>query len=97
MRTSEVIKSLSEEGFEVTPGYLDFLFRERYLPKPSKSGPCLDWEPVDVDRLRSVLRRRGRGPDKGLWVPGAFRLGAERLCERASPGAISNTTGMEPQ
>jgi len=62
MRTREVIVTLRKEGFDVTPGYLDFLFREEHLVKPSKNGPYLSWQPADADRLRSVLWRRGRGP-----------------------------------
>jgi len=63
MHTSDVIRRLRSEGYDITPGYLDFLFRERHLPRPPpKDGPHLRWAKADMDRLRSVLKHRGRGP-----------------------------------
>ena len=38
MRTSEVIRALRTEGYEITSGYLDFLFRKAYLSRPAKEG-----------------------------------------------------------
>ncbi len=62
MRTGEVVEILRKQGFEVTPGYLDFLFRELHLPRPPLRGSRLDWRQADVQRLKAVLARRGRAP-----------------------------------
>ncbi len=62
MRTGAVIATLRQEGFDLTPGYLDYVLRERHLIPPERNGVGYVWEKADVDRLRSVLRRRGRGP-----------------------------------
>lgn len=61
--TSEINDTLSAQGFDVYPGYIQSLIRERVLPAPEKGpGGAFFWHDADVDRLKSILRRRGRGP-----------------------------------
>lgn len=60
--TSEVVDMLRAEGFDVYPGYVQSLIRERVLPAPDKFSGLFIWREPDVDRLRSELRRRDRGP-----------------------------------
>jgi hypothetical protein len=61
--TRDVIALLLHEGFDVTWGYLGYCLRENAIASPSKGvGGVLLWTPADVDRLRSHLRRRERGP-----------------------------------
>ena len=64
--TVDVIDGLRAEGFAVTRTYLGFLVRDRWLPAP-ESGPggAFIWTDADVQRLRSLLHRRGRGPRGG--------------------------------
>ena len=62
--TREIIDGLLAEGFTTSDGHVRYLLRERVLPMPDQRGPAgvLIWSPADVDRLKSILRRRGRGP-----------------------------------
>ncbi|GAH51374.1 unnamed protein product, partial [marine sediment metagenome] len=53
MRNGQMIQKMRDEGFNVTRGYVDFLLRERHLPRPTIAGPLLDWRAADLDRLRS--------------------------------------------
>ena len=68
MRTGEVVAVMRAEGFELTPGYLDFLIRERHVPPPERNRAGYIWAKADIDRLRGALRRRGRGPAKRAGV-----------------------------
>ncbi|MFO7958725.1 MAG: hypothetical protein R6V05_14760 [Candidatus Brocadiia bacterium] len=62
-RTREVIDRLRDEGYSVSPGYLQYLLRERILRAPSERfAGAYVWREPDIDRLRSVLKRRERGP-----------------------------------
>ena len=62
-RTREVIDRLRNEGYSVSPGYLQYLLRERILRAPSERfGGAYVWRELDIERLRSVLKRRERGP-----------------------------------
>lgn len=36
--------------------------RSRWLPQPAKFGDSYAWQQADLDRLRSLPVRRGRGP-----------------------------------
>ncbi len=61
--TSELVASLRSEGFEVSHSYLAYLLRERIVAAPPKGpGGVLLWEREDVERVRSELLRRDRGP-----------------------------------
>lgn len=61
--TTEVVRQLKRLGYELTPAYVNYLMREGILPQPPKGpGGVLCWGQADIDRLRSILRRRGRGP-----------------------------------
>ena len=61
--TSEIVDALGANGYRVTPGTVHSYLRERDLPAPeTKVGGAFLWGDADVDRLRSLLRRRGRGP-----------------------------------
>lgn len=61
-RTREVIDRLRNEGYAVSPGYVQYLLRERILRPPSERfGGAYVWQEPDIERLRSVLRRRRRG------------------------------------
>ena len=62
MRTGEAVLTLRAEGFDLTPGYLDFLIREQHFLPPLQVTAGYAWELPDLERLRSVLRRRNRGP-----------------------------------
>ena len=62
MRTGEVVSALQAEGFDLTPGYLGFLIRERHVFQPARDKAGYLWEVADLDRLRGALRRRGRKP-----------------------------------
>ena len=65
--TSALVDRLRDEGFEVYPGYVHSLVRERAIAPPPKGPGCaFIWQPADVDRLRYELARRGRGPAEGL-------------------------------
>jgi hypothetical protein len=62
-RTREVIDRLRDEGYSVSPGYLQYLLRERILRAPSERfGGAYVWREPDIERLRSVLKRRERSP-----------------------------------
>jgi len=61
--TRAVLDRLISEGFTCSDAYLRFLMRDRHLAMPPAGpGGCLLWEDADLERLRQVLRRRGRGP-----------------------------------
>ena len=60
--TRAVLDGLTAEGFRVTAAYLMYLTRERVIPPPEKMCGALVWGPGDIARIRSVLYRRGRGP-----------------------------------
>ena len=62
MKTSTVLEMLRREGYDVTGGYLDFLFREHHIERPPMERRRMIWAPADVNRLKSVLKRRDRGP-----------------------------------
>jgi len=61
-RTTEVLDGLRRVGYRVSDTYLRWLLRERWLPQPGKFGESYAWTDADVERLRSLLLRRGRGP-----------------------------------
>ena len=60
--TADVVYELRHEGFDVSCGYVAYVLRERLIALPQKIGTMWLWDEADVDRLRSLLRRRGRGP-----------------------------------
>ena len=61
--TSGVVDHLRSQGWDLSPGYVHSLIRERVLPAPELGpGRVYIWTQADIDRLVSVLRRRGRGP-----------------------------------
>lgn len=60
--TGQVISKLRTDGFEITPAYLGFLLQSRHVPEPERILGRFLWRAPDVDRLRSVLIRRNRGP-----------------------------------
>ena len=61
--STEVTDELRKEGYLVNCSYVQFLLRDRHIPTPPKGpGGCLVWSESDVQRLRGVLLRRGRGP-----------------------------------
>ena len=61
--TVDVVDSLRSEGFSLSPGYVAWALRERHIPPPdSRIGLAYVWTEADEQRLRSFLRRRGRGP-----------------------------------
>jgi len=62
--THELIDELRAAGFDLTPAYVSYLIRERILAEPERIGRTLVWTDADAARLKSVLRRRGRGPDE---------------------------------
>ncbi len=69
--TSEVVRDLRREDYAVSPSYVNYLIREGILPAPEKCpGGALCWAEADVDRLRSILKRRGRGPSEVLTQEG---------------------------
>ena len=62
--TIDVVDELRSEGFAVTCGYVAWAIRDRHIPEPGRGpGNCFMWEQADTDRLRSFLRRQGRGPE----------------------------------
>lgn len=67
MRTGEVVSAMRAEGFDLTPGYLDFLIRERHLHRPGCDAAGYVWTDPDVQRLKSILCRRNRGPNERRW------------------------------
>jgi hypothetical protein len=60
--TAEVVDGLRSEGYVLTRTYLAWLLRDRYLPPPQKFCESYAWTDADVDRLKGLLVRRGRGP-----------------------------------
>lgn len=61
--TGQAVAQLRKEGFKVTYSYAAYLLRERIVAPPAaKLGFGYVWEEADIQRLRSVLIRRGRGP-----------------------------------
>lgn len=62
--TKDVIDMLTAEGFRLTRTYLFWILRDRHIPEPEeKLGSAFIWTEGDVDRLRSFLKRQGRGPE----------------------------------
>jgi len=65
--TTAVVDRLRGDGFQVNAGYVAWLIRDRWLPAPEKGpGRAMIWTDADVQRLRSILYRRGRGPEGGM-------------------------------
>jgi hypothetical protein len=63
MSTVGAVNLLRSEGFLVSPGYVAWALRERHVPPPEhRVGLAYVWEEADVQRLRSFLIRRNRGP-----------------------------------
>jgi len=58
--TRAVVERLKGEGYEITEPYLVSLIRTDALPRPEKFGHQYAWSDADVERLRGILRRRGR-------------------------------------
>ena len=76
--TKEAINSLRDSGYAVTAGYVAWLIRDSWLPSPEKGpGGCLCWTEADVDRLESLLKRKGRGPRR--IMARRMRSGFERV------------------
>ena len=64
--TTAVVDGLRAEGFQVNVGYVQWVLRDRHIAMPEKGpGGVLIWTDADVQRLRSFLLRRGRGPEGG--------------------------------
>ena len=64
--TVGVVDMLRSEGFSLSPGYVAWALRERHGPPPdSRIGMAYLWTDADIQRLRSFLCRRDRGPEKG--------------------------------
>lgn len=66
--TAEVVNLLRSEGFRVAGPTLAFYLREGYLSAPETRGPggAFVWGEADIQRLRSVLHRRGRAPEAAV-------------------------------
>jgi len=63
--TADVIDGLRDDGYDVTAGYVQYLIRERVLPAPERRvGGVFVWSEPEVQRLRVVLCRRGRAPER---------------------------------
>jgi len=63
--TSQVIRQARQEDYLVTPTYVGYLIRDGILPALERGpGGAYLWTDADVERLRSILRRRGRGPSE---------------------------------
>jgi len=58
--TNEVIDQLRGEGFDLTMGYLGFVFREHKIEKPPSVGRTLIWQEENIAALREWLESRGR-------------------------------------
>lgn len=58
--TKEMIDNLKEQGYDISEPYLNSLLRTEAIPPPEKFGHIYAWSPSDIDRLKSVLRRRQR-------------------------------------
>jgi len=61
--TPRVIEALRAEGFDVGRSYLAFLVEARHFEPPRRVGHAMLWTADDIERLRGVLRLRGR------WAP----------------------------
>ena len=68
MRTRDLVSALRSEGFAVTPAYLDFLIRERHLDRPNRDAVGYVWSDPDIQRVRSLLFRRNRGPQGAAYA-----------------------------
>lgn len=75
MPTRAVIDTLRTEGFRITPSYLGYLLREHIVPSPEKFSEVLLWSANDVERLREVLRERGRWSSQ--WIRRAAKEQAD--------------------
>ena len=61
--TVDAVNLLRSEGYSVSPGYVAWALREGHVPAPDgRIGMAYLWTDADVQRLRSFLYRRGRGP-----------------------------------
>ncbi len=61
--TSEVVRRLKKDGFEVSHSYLAYMVREEIIAPPAKGpGGAFVWSHMDELRLRGQLIRRSRGP-----------------------------------
>ena len=66
MSTVGAVNLLRSEGFSVSPGYVAWVLRERHVPPPeNRVGMAYVWQEADIQRLRSFLIRRNRGPKGG--------------------------------
>ena len=64
--TSQVVDGLRETGFDISHAYVAYLLRERVIAEPERGpGRAFLWCEADIERLRGVLFRRGRGPKSG--------------------------------
>ena len=91
--TVDVIDGLRAEGFAVTRTYLGFLIRDRWFSPPEKAGNgAMIWTDADVQRLRSLLIRRGRW----TWEPAkrGLPMGA-RISERWTQRAFCRAFDYE--
>ena len=68
LATSDVVRLLQKQGFEINCGYAAYILRERLVPLPRKIRGIWLWSETDVAHLRSLLRRRGRAFDADLRV-----------------------------
>lgn len=83
--TSDVVTRLNGQGFDVSPGYISYVLREGILHPPERCLGRLHWAEADIDRLRSLLKRRGRGPDgKGTPTPTVTSTGIHMTQERGN-------------
>lgn len=62
LATNEIIELLTREGFRLDGPYVKMLTSRGYISPPAKIAGRFLWQKADADRLRSILRRRGRGP-----------------------------------
>ena len=61
--TTAVVDQFRAEGFRCNVGYVQWVLRDRHIAMPEKGpGGVFIWTDADVQRLRSFLYRRGRGP-----------------------------------
>ena len=58
--TNEVLALMEQEKFDITRGYLDFLWREKHMEKPKVWNRSLMWTDADIAALREALTERGR-------------------------------------
>jgi hypothetical protein len=64
--TAEVVDGLRREGYVLTRTYLAWLLRDGYLPPPEKFVDSYVWGDADIARLKGILYRRNRGPERVL-------------------------------